>query len=382
MTIFDCQDRCDLEPARNLVGKFDYLNTSARPAAERVRTLVDRWVTEYPREHRTKPVNRIRSRDDTRHLSAVFELSLHALLKKRGFSIVDIEPTMPNGTQPDFLVQAHDGSQFYLEATLANRYTDQEIGAQRRLNAVLDSIDSIESENFFLHLKTRGTPNSPVRLKKLKSEIQSFVDGLDYLVLIEKIRAGNRKLPHWKYNKDGLSLFIQAVPKNSPKPGRAIGARNLPGGIVTAHQSIRNSIDRKSGKYGDLELPLIIAVNCLDEYANNDQALDAIFGTEVVVVNQETGEHHYQRNPDGAWNGPAGPQNTKCSALLLFSQLTLWSIAQRSGALFRNPWAANELPAIPLGVNDWAVQDGKLVQDLGNSLGEIFDLGADWPKDD
>jgi hypothetical protein len=117
---FDDIRREGQEPASHLVSQFDYLNSSGRPEAAAVRDLIDRWLANYPAPNRPDMILRLRSREDILHRSALFELLMHAVLLRQGFTVVAVEPELANRRAPDFLVEAPDGSRFYLEATLAS----------------------------------------------------------------------------------------------------------------------------------------------------------------------------------------------------------------------------------------------------------------------
>lgn len=380
MSAFDEIERIGEEPASHLVSQFDYLNASARPEAALVRNKIDEWLADYPLPNRTEMIGRLRSRDDTLHRSAFFELLLHALMLRRGLRIAAIEPTLANGRSPDFLVEAPDGNQFYLEATLAFGRDNVEAGADRRMREALQAIDDVNSPDFFLHLHTRGTPARPVAVGRLRKAVQRFVDNLDYDAAVQAAEAGEAPGPIWRHEEHGAHLRIQPVPKNIRRAeGRAIGGRMLPGGLVNPEVAIKSAVEGKAGRYGDLDLPLIVAVNALEEFASITDAIDALFGTAVLIVS-ENGEERRGRDPDGAWRGLGGPVYTRCSAVLFVERLSAWSIGQRTLRLILNPWAQNPLPDLPLGIEIRQVIEDRLVTNEGHSLAELFGLEQSWPE--
>jgi hypothetical protein len=153
----------------------------------------------------------------------------------------------------------------------------------------------------------------------------------------------------------------------------------LPGGVIHPAMAIKSAIEGKAGHYGEINLPLVIAVNALDEYAEIDDAIDALFGTTGVIV-REGREPQAIRNPDGAWRGPAGAIYTRSSAVLFVERLSAWSVGQRSLHLIVNPWSRNPIVDIPLGVEVREVIDDRLQTRAGQSLREIFDLPEGWPE--
>ena len=380
ITAFDAIPRVGQEPASHLIGQFDYLNASGRPEAALVRELVDAWLAGYPDAHRPDLIRRLRSRDDVSHRSALFELMLHALLLQQDFTIVEIEPQLPNGKAPDFLVQAPDGRRFYLEATLASGMDNVAAGADRRMREALQAIDDVLSPSFFLHLHTRGTPGQPIATARLRRAVQRFVDDLDYDQAVMRAETGQPPAPVWQHEEHGAHFIIRPVPKNIPRrDGRAIGGRMLPGGAIRPEVAIKSAVEGKAGRYGDIDLPLVIAINALEEFARIGDAVDALFGTTGVIVSQD-GAARGTRNPDGAWRGAGGPIYTRSSAVLFVERFSAWSVGQRSMSLILNPWARNPIAGLPLGVEVREVVDGRLETRPGQSLREIFGLPEGWPE--
>ncbi len=380
ITAFDDVIREGQEPANQLIGQFDYLNSSGRPEAAAVRRLVDAWLVGYPAFHRPDLIHRLRSRDDVSHRSALFELMLHALLLRQGFTIVEIEPQLPNGKAPDFLVEAPDGRRFYLEATIASGIDNVAAGADRRMREALQAIDDVQSPNFFLHLQTRGTPDQPIATARLRRAVQRFVDELDYDQAVERAEAGHPPAPVWQHAEHGAHFRIQPVAKNiRRREGRAIGGRIMPGRVIRPEIAIKSAVEGKAGRYGDIGLPLVIAVNALDEFARVDDAFRALFGTTGVIVSQ-VGAARGVRNRDGAWRGPGGPVYTRSSAVLFVARFSAWSVGKRSMSLILNPWARSPIAGLPLGVEVQEVLDGRLQTEPGQSLREIFGLPEGWPE--
>jgi len=380
MTIFSDLERTEIEPADHLISQFDYLNASARPEAAQVRTVLEDMVSRYPAPYRTALVRRIRSRNDGLHNGAVFELILHDLLIRQGFQVVEIEPRLPNGRSPDFLVETPNGSRFYLEATLAWGDSGTDPGADRRMRDALEAIDRVQSPNFFLSVHPHGMPRSQVAVGRLRRDVQSFTSGLDYDATLVAFEA-NLPLPTYNFEHDGLRIRIEVVPKNTRGTGgRAIATRMLPGGLINPHLSIKSAIEGKAGRYGALDLPYVVAVNAFDPFARSESAIEALFGTEAVVTREDGPRFEMIRNPNGVWQGLGGPVYTRVSAVLSTERLSAWDLAQRSMRVILNPWATKPLHDAPFGVDSVNVVNERLVRTPGLTLREILDLPAGWPE--
>jgi len=382
MPVFDAIERTEALPADHLISKFDYLNESGRQAAQQVRDQMGQMFARYPAEHADEMRRRLRSRDDTLHQSAFFELPLHELLIRQGFTIEEVEPVLANGRAPDFLVASPQGDRFYLEATLASGQPAATAGAERRMREALQAIDDVQSPGFFLSLHPRGTPDRPVAVARLRRDIQRFVDALDHATVIADLAAG-RPWPTFEREEHGALFRIEAVPKGRLGGGnlRAIGVRMMAPMQVQPQDAIKSAVLGKAGRYGDPDLPFVIAVNSLEDYARADDAEDALFGSHAVGINA-AGEDRWIRNPDGVWHTATGPGYSRVSAVLSTERVYPWSLGQRRARLIYNPWARRPLPDVPLGLDIVRIVDNVFQRQDGQPLGEILGLPEDWPTDD
>lgn len=380
MSAFDDLERKDVEPSGHLISRADYLNASARPEAARVRAQIDAMLLRYPEAHRDALIRRIRSPNDDRHRSAVLELAVHELLIRSGFRILAVEPPLLNGRSPDFLVEAPDSQRFYLEATVATGEAGADPGADRRLREVLQALDDVRSPDFFLSLHMHGTPNQQIAVGRLRRRIERWVESLDYDEVNARLAADGPPPMH-RLEEHGLTVSIEVVPKNFRGVGRrAIAVRMFAGGQVNPHLAIRTSVEGKAGHYGDLDLPLVVAVTALDQFADLGSAVDALFGTAAVAVRGDEARHI--RNTDGAWRGPGGPVNTRVSAVLFVPRLSAWDLAQRAFTLIHNPWAQRPLPPAPWRTATKHLVEEQLVTTPGEPLRDVFDLPEHWPEGD
>lgn len=120
MPVFTEGPRCDARPPYPKESAQAYLDRSADPAADRLRSLIEDWLGGYPVSQEPELAARLRSRRDDQHRSAFFELLLHRLLGSLGHRILAIEPKLPHTSKsPDFLVESAEGARFYLEGISA-----------------------------------------------------------------------------------------------------------------------------------------------------------------------------------------------------------------------------------------------------------------------
>ena len=176
---------------------WGYLDRSGRVEAKRVRDFLNMWVSEYPDTDRAELIARITSGDNRHFQSAIFQLVLFALLRSLGCTIT-VHPVLPNGSaaRPDFLIVTPQGESIYLEAVLASEYSEADAAARKRTSAVLNSIEKIESPNFFLGIKADGNPERPPGSKNLRNELERWLGTLDPDIVANDVTVNGIRLFH------------------------------------------------------------------------------------------------------------------------------------------------------------------------------------------
>jgi hypothetical protein len=372
-------------PAQYGEPKFEYLNRSGRIEVDRIRQELERWFSRYSTAGQKDLRERFRSTSNSKHQSAFFELFLHELLLRVGYTIEVHPETKTQTRRPDFLAKSDKGSNFYMEAVIATDESISNSGASARVNAVFDHLNqTLNSPNFWIGMKLHGTPKTPPNIRKIRRFLK------DHLVTIspreiEEIFEfdGIDALPHWKYEHDGWEITFFPVPK-SPKSRGKGGCRPLGIEIYEPHwidsrTAIRKAIVSKGGRYGDLDLPYIVAVNALGEHTDEIDVMEALFGKEQFKVRLNRSEPEFSRIPDGVWTSKSGPRYTRISAVLLANELLPWNVPRGKVCLYHNPWAKHtyesELICLPQ-----KIPDGDHLKSVsGESLGVIFGLPPQWP---
>ena len=173
MPLFDDVRRAEIRPKRQNEGGFAYTNTSARPGISAIRELLEAWFERLPEDAQADVRGRFRSGDDAQHKSAFFELYWHEMLRCSGYE-VETHPAMPNAdTNPDFLAHRHGTPQYYLEATLAMPPGDA--AADRRFAALHDTLNRMDSPDFFVHVDYRGLPKANIRGRVIRERLERWL---------------------------------------------------------------------------------------------------------------------------------------------------------------------------------------------------------------
>jgi hypothetical protein len=387
MKIFDEIERSFEGPASDRESHYGYLNRSGRKEFTRVRELMGEWFSRYPNDHKVELRSRLRSDIDRHFLSAFFELYLHEMLVRLGYS-VEIHPNIPieSEKKPDFLVTNSKGEGYYLESIVSIDMSVAEVGARKRMDEVYDALNDIESPDFFIGINIRNMPSTPVPKKKMKREIKKFIKDLNPDKVLSYFNGG-KDLPKKTFVHEEWNLEYYAIPKSPEARGkdnvRSLGVRmHLPAWIDT-RTPIKNAILKKSTKYGVLGKPFIIAVNTLSIHVDNIDIMGALFGKESYIVQIDGSDDYepkFMREPDGAWCGPKGPQNTRVSAVLIAPGIMPWTVAVRTPVVYHNPWAQfpcqGELAQLTR-----SIPNSECMETTSGLQGkDIFMLEEEWPS--
>lgn len=248
--------------------QFSYLNRSARSDAGRVRHVLESWFSKYSADDQADLRERFRDKNDVNHRSAFFELFLHELLIRLG-CCVTIHPIVRGTTShPEFLVTSAKGDHFYMEATLATGQSEEEAARQARVNEVKDALDQIDSPEFFIGVVLHGCPDTPLPVSRIRSDLENWLLALVPEEIIELANSrGLRALPHWWHRHEGFEIEVFPIPKPPNLKGKAtdgtIGMLIHQPRMGAMGACLRNVIKSKAGRYGQLNLPYIIAVNAI-----------------------------------------------------------------------------------------------------------------------
>jgi hypothetical protein len=161
-----------------------------------------------------------------------------------------------------------------------------------------------------------------------------------------------------------------------------IGIRNFGAGWIDGWTPIRDAVLSKSRRYGDLDLPLVVAVNVDTFNLDPIDEVQALFGQEqfIFTVDANEEEPRFERAPNGAWRGPSGPRGRRCSGAWLFNNLSPYTISRRKQTLYINPWAYLPTPQEFLQMPHAVVVEERIQRMDGRSLREVFELTAEWPE--
>jgi hypothetical protein len=389
--LFPETDRTYTGPSEYAESYYAYLDRSARPSAQRIRNVMEEWFSRYPEAERGELGSRLRLNDDTIFTSAFFELYLHELLLRLNYS-VEVHPKLPRNStkRPDFFARSQSGQDFYMEAVLASEASEDKRAKEKRMNEVYDTINRLDSPDFFLGMNLRGAPDTPPPGRKIREQLAAWLDDLDPDAVIEDYeRRGIEALPRRKFSHEGWNIVFTAIPKKPEargKPGvRPIGIQEFPFEVTRSKQAIRDAVLKKAERYGQFGKPYVIAVNALSISADRTDVMEALFGTEKYLLPDlsyglpsDVGLE-VTRVPDSAWRDGSGPRYTRVSAALITNSLVPWTAARQNLRLYHNPRAKRPVGGQITQLSEAIPESGQMRWKEGIHPRDLFGLPEGWP---
>jgi len=338
-----------------------------------------------PEGSRLDLLRRFQSHDNSQHISAFAELFFFAYFAKAGFR-TEAHPETESEvrTRPDMLVSDPSGYRFYFEATAVFASKEDAAAASIKNQIYQYLNDSLINRCFFLDVTVLGHSASTPPLKKAKDFIESEMTKYNPERLLD---TDFEQLPLAVFNHDDWHIHFRLIPRqkygDTGKEIRPIGIISTGVVLGDTRKLLYNSLANKAKRYGDLDLPYVIAIDTVHDFPHSTSEIDifnAILGTEAITL--EIGsekEPEVRRQIDGLWMGPQGPRNTKVSAILWADSLLPWSVTRCELVLYHNPWAARAIDKQRLPFTYAYFEPSVLRKDSGIPTNEIMKLPADWP---
>lgn len=310
------------------------------------RELVEKLFSNLSIDERLEYERRLRAVPQHSFDSAFFELVIRQAMLDEGFT-VESHPDLDSGrsTSPDFIVYKDGSPSFVLEAVLIEeRIDDGDTQTSRAIKEqALNDLLAIESADFCVSVVplNNATINNTPSVKEQRNKIAKWLDSLDAKALLRLSDYDNNQKLIIHIEGWSLQLTAIALERNAGKSIR--GGTVSSSGWVGACERIKNGLNRKAGRYGNFDLPYVIATNYLGYYGTLDDLKNALLGQKAYVINRadDTIEIHRQRN--GLWNSGSSQQYKNVSGVWLFSKICVFSYFQSQHSLLLNPDATYPL---------------------------------------
>ena len=328
---------------------------------------IQAWLDDYPSLERHELERRLASRE---RVAALFELLLHAVLKRHGAQVA-VHPTSVSKTanRPDFLAIFPDGHGVVVEATTVNELSMEEVSTSNAWAELLKHINRVESD-FWIDVDIHPGPlPSPPPPKEVKAFLVRELAKLD--VTVERAhmesRIGWRGL-FCEFVSGENILTFRLSPKMPIHRGTTVNIAGLGGYMWDgAVKGIEDAVAGKRSRYGELDYPYVLAV-AVNAPSPWDYAADYM---------EEALWGHPSQGQGGALRHD-GKTNRLVSGV---AACTLrWDLHQMRIVLYENPSAERTVSEMPWRL-DRNVGTGTNVQlRKGQSVGEVLGLPVEWPR--
>jgi len=331
MTIFDANAATDTGKKKLSESVFAYLNRSAKPGSVAGRAIIEEWMSHVPASEQEEFRARFRSGDNVQFGTAFQELFLHEFLRRQNCA-VDFHPEIPGTSKrPDFLVKPPSTETFILEARTA---TDVASGPQSnpRGDRIRDFMRQMTLDGYKLGIDelTVGASDLPQKAlrKYIVDAIQKDSEKSDGMVRIAPYTT-----------PDGWRIRLTAFSSSQYGSSRSTTVMQEAWGRTWTGPDypLRDALRKKAGKYGELSMPYVIAINSADVMLTDRDFEETLFGVRPGITLAGMTDELAR----GFWGTENTPNHRRVSAVLFTKNL--WPATVLMGqvycCLWLNPWA-------------------------------------------
>ncbi len=382
MKLFINKQRTFQGPADENEKTYNYYDRSARKDIGNVRELLESWFENLPNNEKNETKERFKKDFD----SVFYELFLYNFFLKLGFEII-IHPIIKNiKKRPDFLIKK-DNLEIYVEAKISEAKSEVEKSFDNLLRRFYDKINKIKSDHFIFHIEelTIKTTNQP-STKELKAKILEKLATLNHNTELEKAKIKNfDNFQKINYENNEINISITFLPVNVLAIGntrRSVGITPIETFIGGAEEAIRESIRKKSKRYGKLDKPYLICVNALSIKSSSLHDIDsAIWGSLAISfsTNPENTNGKFIRNADGIFYNNRAKRIRNVSGVMV-NRIFPNNIPNSKYWIFAHPFSENPLDFKRFGLPYCYIKESQVINKDCQDLGDIFELPIDWPN--
>lgn len=367
--LFSAGIRSDGSPRRRAESHFAFADRVRQPYFERERRWHEDAFSHYPDRHDRGDLRaRFRKSDDVQHGAAAWELYVHELWRRMGWTLSP-HPDSPDGRRRDFHVARGD-QQFILECAVDNP-SAQQAGAERRWEEIWAQLKALKRPSHHVSIHRDAIGDGALRIGPLVAEARRNLDALE---------PAEGALLLQVDTPDGWKFRIEARP--GPLAGLVTYGH---GGTMTMedrlYNPVRNRVHEKSKGSSSLALPYVLAlqiVNAMPITAVEGAVRGALIGTYTEVLGTDLRRTQLRSNNDGAWYRSGTSRGRGLSALLLHQGRYLGGPLP---VLHHHPAPHQQFVVadLPLEQVRYAVDDVEFREDASKRWHELFDEEPGWP---
>ena len=192
--------------------------------------------------------------------------------------------------------------------------------SQRILRELWNELNALQEPNFQIELSVKRESTRSLPIKKLCADIHDWLQKLDPDEVSRwRTTSIQDRWPH--YDLDGWKIVFIAIPKapnSRGKPGNTVFGQSSPAQWRKAQNSLQTALKEKEDRYGNFELPYVIALDVLAINSLGCDIEEILFGQEVALFDKQLEEITMTRSPllpdrptqeNGFWYTRRGPRN-------------------------------------------------------------------------
>lgn len=381
--LFSDRVRTERDQAGFAESHFAFVDRVDQPYWERIRQELNRWFAAYPEGEAARDLrSRFRKDDEGQHLGAWWELYLHRLLTRLGYTL-DVHPELADTSRrPDFRVHGPGGS-FLLEAAAVFSGIE-DAGLHPMESQLLDIIEGAQADRFTLMLDVARLGTSMPRAGEVLRAIESWLATLPDTGWDDAQHLPTHTLVIRDWEVELVAFPLAPEHRSASAPLLASGPGTA--GTVNDTAKLRGALDRKHRRYRHCEFaePFVLAALMTSTFADLAAVEKALFGDTALAYHVgQRGRERWVRLPNGFWTRPDGPRATWASAVITGFQILPGAAAATAWPrLWTNPSAALPLVAeLPLPRSSRA-EDGSFSHDEAEGpypFRDVFGLTREWP---
>lgn len=377
-TLFETKERTDASPVRAHESKFQFYDRVAGPFWERIRNQINRMLSDYPTEDRSRMIHEMRG-STAMFDAAWWELLLHALLRSQGAKMRIHPEVAGTRRRPDFLVEGLTGGPFLLEAKVLedDAGTQTADGVSYRIWEGVHERLSIRNAMLSIEIAVQGQGECPVRALAVSIDrwLEPWADQV----------GGRPDQLRWHHNNSGWGIDVDAIIMDFI-PERPMGMPPTSGGFVAnATAAMRGAVETKYRRYGsDPGLPLVVAVHTRrfgGDHPDDGDVMNMLAGVAVSPVQRDGSIGPTFRRRNGIWIRGEESRGGRMTGLLIARKALPTHLNQTQMQLWHNPSPDRSHP-LPLPFATHIHLDPKpnpTSKPTNDSVAEVLGLGPDWP---
>ena len=382
MRLFENKQRKFQGPADENEKTYNYYDRSARKDIGKVRDLLENWFNNLPDEEKYETKERFKKSFD----SVFYELFLYNFFLKLGYEIVIHPIVKETDKRPDFLIKKND-LEIYVEAKISEDKSAAQKSFENLTSRFYEKLSKITSDYFIFHIEQLNikTTNQP-STQELTAKILEKLATLNHDTELEKAKTKNfNNFQKINFENNEINISIIFLPVNVDAIGnarRSVGITPIETFIGGAEEAIRESIRKKSKRYGKLDKPYLICVNALSIKSSSLHDIDsAIWGSLAISfsTNPENRDEKFIRNADGIFYSKGAKRILNVSGVMV-NRIFPNNIPDSKYWIFAHPFTENPLDFKRFGLPYCYIKESQVIDKESQDLGDIFELPINWPN--